>query len=524
MKITAGIFQLVLWMAIPTVAGATSRDSVKLHPAYAVYDGDTIFSIYAKVGPYTPKERASIINQRLEQLLTVPSSDSLYISEGEQTTDIMLGDQVILSVTNNDAKPTTKKRQELAKEILEHLKVLSANESKSKSIINILIKIGLTLLELLVLYLLILYINKLFRLTRRWLVRTRQKILKGIRFRGYEFLDTNREMQAALFINNLLRWVVIILVLYLAIPILFSIFPWTRGLSDKLFGYITSPVKKIFLAIINYIPNIFTILVIYFATHYALKFLKFLASEIEKGALTISGFYPDWAMPTFNIVKVILYAFMFIVIFPYLPGSESPIFRGVSVFIGILFSFGSTSAISNAVAGMVITYMRPFKAGDRIKIGEITGDVIEKSLLVTRIRTIKNEDITLPNSAVLSGHTINYTTSAEREGLIIHTTVTIGYDAPWKKVHELLINAAMDTQGIHKEADKKPFVLQTSLNDFYVTYEINAYTSDSRNIATIYSRLHEQIQNKFNEANVEILSPHYRSVRDGNHTTVPGQL
>ena len=171
------------------------------------------------------------------------------------------------------------------------------------------------------------------------------------------------------------------------------------------------------------------------------------------------------------------------------------------------------------VAGLVITYMRPFKIGDRIKIGDITGDVIEKNMLVTRVRTIKNEEITIPNSSVLSGNTINYSSISKTEGLIIHTTVTIGYDIPWKDMHQALIDAALKTDMILKQP--KPFVLQTSLDDFYVSYQINAYTKEPASQAQIYSELHKNIQDVCNERGLEILSPHYRSERDGNMTTIP---
>jgi len=214
-----------------------------------------------------------------------------------------------------------------------------------------------------------------------------------------------------------------------------------------------------------------------------------------------------------------LYSFSFILAFPYLPGSESPIFRGVSVFLGLLFSIGSSSAISNAVAGFLITYMRPFKIGDRIRIGKKVGYVTDKSMLVTRMRTIKNEDITIPNSTILTGHTINYTSSAANLGLILNTSVSIGYDAPWKKVHQLLIDAALATDGIMK--DKQPFVLQTSLDDFYVSYQLNAFTLQSNYLEELYSALHQNIQDKFNEAGIEILSPHYRASRDGNAKAIP---
>jgi small-conductance mechanosensitive channel len=163
--------------------------------------------------------------------------------------------------------------------------------------------------------------------------------------------------------------------------------------------------------------------------------------------------------------------------------------------------------------------MRPFKIGDRIKIADVTGDVIEKTLLVTRLKTVKNEIITIPNSSVLSGNTTNYSIEANENGLIIHTTVTIGYDVPWPKMHETLITAALRTEAILKEP--KPFVLQTSLEDFYVAYQINAYTREASKQALVYSNLHQNIQDCCNEVGIEILSPHYRAARDGNTTTIP---
>jgi small-conductance mechanosensitive channel len=210
---------------------------------------------------------------------------------------------------------------------------------------------------------------------------------------------------------------------------------------------------------------------------------------------------------------------MFVVIFPYLPGSDSRVFQGVTLFFGVLFSFGSSSAISNIVAGIVLTYMRPFKIGDRVRVGETFGDVIEKNLLITRIRTSKNEDITVPNSSILNDATINYSSSAKKLGLILNTNVVIGYDTPWPRINELLIDAALSTEGI--KTDPKPFVLQTSLNEFHVTYQLNAYTALPNKMSTLYSRLHQNIQDKFNEAGIEIMSPHFTALRDGNGTQMP---
>ena len=206
--------------------------------------------------------------------------------------------------------------------------------------------------------------------------------------------------------------------------------------------------------------------------------------------------------------------------FPYLPGSNSPAFKGVSLFLGVLFSLGSTSAIANLVAGIVITYMRPFMIGDRVKIGETMGDVIEKTTLVTKIRTLKNEEVTIPNATIINAHLWNYSKTTKELGLILHTNVTIGYDVPWETVNKLLIKAALKTKLTQK--DPKPFVLQKSLDDFYVNYEINAYTKQAKKMALIYSELHKNILEAFNAADIEILSPHYNAIRDGNENTIPG--
>jgi small-conductance mechanosensitive channel len=171
------------------------------------------------------------------------------------------------------------------------------------------------------------------------------------------------------------------------------------------------------------------------------------------------------------------------------------------------------------VAGVVLTYMRPFRIGDRVKIADTMGDIMEKTLLVTRVRTIKNVDVSIPNAMVLSSHIINFSSSAKKRGLILHTTVTIGYDVPWKKVHELLVSAAKSSENILDTPE--PFILQTSLDDSYVSYELNAYTDKPNLMAKSYSELHQNIQDKFNEAGVEIMSPHYSSIRDGNQTAIP---
>ena len=482
---------------------------------------DTITYIFTRQGSFTAQERAAAINERIRQLAEAPyfNNNSLKIQVSELTTDIVYQDRVLLAISEEDALWQNTSRSKLANSLKARIEKTITAHIKETRWQTVLRESLLALAVILLASLLIYGINRLFRWVLSCTNNEGAWYSKGIRIKTYQLVDPAQSRYVLQSLIGLGRWLLIILVIYLALPVLFGIFPFTRDLSETLLSYIISPLKKVGHAVWDYVPNLITILVLVIIFRYVLKFFHYLKKEIELSNLTIPGFYPDWANPTYQILRVLILAFMLIVIFPYMPGSDSPIFKGVSVFVGVLFTFGSAGALGNIVAGLVLTYMRAFKLGDRVKIGEVSGDVIGKSLLVTRVRTIQNEIISIPNSTVMSNHTINYSTDAPHNGLIMHTTVTIGYDAPWRQVHQLLIDAALATPLIEKEP--APYVLQTSLDDYYVSYRINAFTKAPNNQAKIYSDLHANIQDKFNEAGVEIMSPHYKALRDGNYTTIP---
>ncbi len=484
---------------------------------------DTLFFIYTKIGSFTPQDRAENISKKINLLFKDDflKPDSIKVVSTENTMDIIYGQLIIMSISENDALWYNREMTNLAHEFKMQITESVVLARKNKSLTRLLIRIGLVILVFAIAWFLFRLIGKGHHLALRHIIRNKGKWLKNLAYRDYTFLTADQELQGILLLLKATRWFTYALLVYITLPIIFSIFPFTRGWADNLFNLIWSPFKGVFLSVWNYLPNLFTILVIFTVMKYFIRFVKYIFSEIEAGKLQFSGFHADWAMPTYSIVRFLLYAFMFVMIFPYLPGSDSDIFKGVSVFIGILFSLGSSSAIANMVAGLVITYMRPFKINDRIKIGEITGDVIEKTLLVTRLRTIKNEIITIPNSTILTGNTTNFSSYAGDAGLIVHTTVTIGYDVPWRDMHQTLIDAALNTEFV--EYNPKPFVLQTALEDFYVAYQINAYTKEPGKQAYIYSGLHQNIQDLCNERGIEILSPHYRAARDGNRSTLPAE-
>ncbi|WP_094122909.1 mechanosensitive ion channel family protein [Hymenobacter glacialis] len=482
---------------------------------------DTLFLVYTKLGPFSPRERAALIADKVRRLEANVrfQADSLQLYPSEQTIDLMYGELVVQSVSENDALWMNMPRDSLARQYRARIVQAVTAYKKEHSLVNILKEIGLVILVLVAFFFVVRLVNRLFRWLQGKLLGKEATWFSAARLGNYELLTPRRVVEGVLLLTNVLRWVLIFLIISLVLPVLFSIFPGTQNVADTLLGYVLSPLRRIALSLWNYLPNLVTIVVIVTLFRYLLRGLHFLKEEIRLGRLTLDGFYPDWANPTYQIVRVLVFAFLLIVIFPYLPGSDSPVFQGVSVFLGFLFTFGSAGSLSNIVAGLVLTYMRAYKLGDRVRIGDVTGDIIEKNLLVTRIRTIKNEEITIPNSSIMSSYTTNYTSAAPTLGLVLHTTVTIGYDVPWAQVQELLVAAALQAEGVLPEP--KPFVLQTSLDDFYVSYQLNAYTREASRQAAIYSRMHQHIQDQFNAAGVEIMSPHYRAARDGSHSTIP---
>ena len=513
--------KLYILLACLCICFTSAKAQIREEGYPVIINQDTLFTFYTSQGLFTPAERAQVVTKRITTLINRIdfNPDSLILKNDSVLSVITYKSQLVLAVNNRDAAITEFSRPQLAASYLSILKKQLGNVFQNNSFRQLITNVLEAVAVVILLILFIWGVNRAFRWLKLKIITAWESRLAKLAAKGAPVGYATRIFPLINSLLRVLRFIIIILLVYLALPVLFFIFPSSKPYATLLLSYIVDPLKSILLAFIHYIPNLLTIAVIFTVTFYIVKLVRFIAREIEQGAFSVNGFYPEWAMPTSNIIKVLLYAFMFVVIFPYLPGSDSKVFQGVTVFLGVLFSLGSSSAISNMVAGIVLTYMRPFKIGYRVKVGEITGDVIEKNILVTRLRTIKNEDITVPNGTILNGHTVNYTSTAKTLGLILNTTITIGYDAPWQQIHQLMISAAETTEGLLPEP--KPFVLQTALNDFNVSYQVNAYTNLSNQMAGIYSRLHQNIQDKFNEAGVEIMSPHYSALRDGNHIQIP---
>lgn len=517
----AGLLATPLYSAdMPVV----SEHSLAQAPAAVTLNGKPLFYVRHRALSLMPRERAALISERLVRLARSPlvSPADVHAVEAEMVTDIIAGDTLILTVTDDDARAEGKTRHELVQSYLDVIRKALEDYHNDYSVQSLIKGAGLTIAATILLALLLLIIKRSYPVVRNTIESWSGTRIRDLKIQSFEIVSAGRITQVIL---SAVRWIRILAVFLLVCVYLLSVlsfFPWTRRFAPLLLHYLTNPLVTAVKAVADYLPNLFFIAVIVVIAYFISRLMKVIIGEIGKGTISIPGFYPEWAEPTYKICRFLVIAFAVTVAFPYLPGSESPAFKGISIFLGVLFSLGSTSAVANVVAGIIITYMRAYHIGDRIKVGDTVGDVVEKNLLITRLRTIKNVDVTIPNSLLLSSHVLNYSSSAQEYGLILNTSVTIGYDTPWRQVHELLISAARRTE--HVLELPEPFILQTALNDFYVTYELNAYTDKPNRMANLYSQLHQNIQDTFNEAGVEIMSPHYSQLRDGNTVTVPEQF
>jgi small-conductance mechanosensitive channel len=507
----------------PGEAGAPSGDveAGGAPAAPVLVGGEPAIWIITGIGPYTPEFRAERISERLRAIIRDRSIQDLKVTvvEVAGSSELRIGQRLVMVVTKADAAAAGLPRARIAKEYAKDVENAVRNERLRYEPATLVRSSVYAILSTLALVGVLWLIGRFSRRLHSRLQGSRR--LDSLRLQKLQIVTADRLVRTINQFVLVFRVLVTILVLDIYLTYVLGLFPWTRAVSLQLFDYLLAPLRAAGSAFLNYLPKLLFVLFISLLVYLAIKLVAFFFSAIQTGRLVFPDFPPEWADPTNKIVRLLLIAFGVVVAFPYLPASGSAAFTGVSVFMGILISLASSSSLSNMIAGLVLTYTGAFRLGDRVQIGDTYGDILKTSMLATRIRTIKNEEVTIPNSIILNSSVINFSRKGKTAGLILHTSVTIGYDAPWRKIHELLIRAATETEGIL--AEPKAFVWQTALNDFYVTYEVNAYTDRPHEINDIYAVLHAKIQDAFYDAGVEIMSPHYTSLRDGNTVAIPEQ-
>jgi small-conductance mechanosensitive channel len=429
------------------------------------------------------------------------------VAESENSTDIIAGNQRLVSVFDADAAIDRISRQVLARIYLARIKSSIEGYRRDRRPGNLVRDAGYSLIAIIVLIGALFVIRQLYRKLYSILERRYKSRVQALRIQSLEFVRAESVWTALTGTLRTIHLILALIMFYICFHLVLGFFPWTRTSAAHLLGFVMRPLLMIGEGLLKYVPNLVFITVLIILTRYFLKLMRLFFTGIENRILKISAFDPDWARPTYKIARLLVVVFAMVVAYPYIPGSESPAFKGLSLFLGVLFSLGSSSAISNIIAGYMITYRRAFKVGDRVKIDAYTGDVTEIRLQVTHLRTVKNEEVIVPNSAILAGQVVNFSSFARQHGLVLHTSVTIGYDVPWRQVDAMLLLAAQRSEGILREP--KPFVLHKSLDDFFVNYELNVYTDTPQEMTQIYSELHRNILDAFNEYGVQIMSPHY---------------
>jgi small-conductance mechanosensitive channel len=482
-------------------------------------DGKVIFYVYQRIGSFSAADRAAAISQRISDLATNPFAPplELTLAESSEGTDVLAGDVILLTVSEGDARAINMTRQQAAEAAAIRIQAAVEALRQQNTPRARLIRIGETLLILLVIAALFALINWLYHRIA-WRIDNDVQNRKGL-FGKSEVFRHEPPLRVIKFLLNALRWILIFLAILFLIPFGLRLFPATAQLAKQILELVLLPFQSFWNWLVINQKNFMTILIVFVITYLLIRLVQFIFKEIEIEAIKIHGFEKEWAPFTGRIISFLLIIGAVIVTFPYIPGSDSEAFKGITIFLGALFTLSSTAAVGNIVAGVIQTYTGAFRVGDVVKIGLVIGIVTEKKLLTTRVRTFKNEEVSIPNSTVINTDVTNYTMMAKGKGLVLYTTVTIGYDVPWKQVHDLLIAAALNTPDIIPTP--APFVLQTSLNDFNVSYQLNCYTKRPDRMYRLYSAIHQNIQDQFNKAGVEIMSPAFTAVRDGNTIAIP---
>jgi len=502
----------VILVAGLTTNGVKAQDSAAVDAEIATapveLDGALLFRVRG-VTSYPAEARARVIRERLEAVAADPtiSLDSLRIVEREGVAQIVAGDQRLVTLVEEDAHLEEIQLVELATLHLARIREAITSYRNVRSPAALKRAALKTLVATLAYAVAIVVVAWVWRRAHHVLMHRLQPRIHAIGLQSFTLMGAERIAGTLRSGLGALRAIVLLAITLVYLGFVFAQFPWTRGLSGNLVAFVLKPLHVIGSGIIDSIPGLIFLAVLFYVFRLALRLIRLFFNAVSQGSVTLTGFDREWAQPTYKIVRVAVIAFALIVAYPYIPGSQSDAFKGVSLFLGVVLSLGSSSTISNVIAGYMMTYRRAFKVGDRVKIGEAVGDVIETRLQVTHLRSFKNEELVIPNSQILTSEVLNYSSIARTEGLILHTEVGIGYDTPWRQVDAMLLMAAEQTPGLL--ADPRPFVRLKKLGDFAVTYELNACCGDVQAMGQLYTELHRHILDVFNEYGIQIMTPAY---------------
>jgi small-conductance mechanosensitive channel len=487
---------------------AGAAPEVEIPTAPVVLDGRTLFRVRG-TSSFPAAERAAAIAARIVSVARAGSipTESIAVEPGAIGLEIRAGDQILMTIIPADAALESVQLRTLGD--VHRRRIVAAVEQyrAEREPRRLLRGLGLAVAATSAFVGLVLLIYRVFR-------RLSSLFEQRLTARIERLPSAARHLVQAQQLRELIggtvrgiRWLMLLALTYVWLQFVLGQFPWTRVLSEQLLAVLINPLEQMGAGFLEFVPSLVFLIVLTLLTRYGLRLLRLVFTAVERRNLTIGSFDPDWAGPAYKLIRVLVIALALVMAYPYLPGSGSEALRGISVFGGLMFSLGASTMVSNVLAGYLNTFGRTFRVGDVIQVGEVRGQVTQIRLLTTRVRTVKNEEITLPNSIVLGSPVTNYSALAQSNGLVLHTEVGIGYEVPWRQVHAMLEEAARRTPDLQREP--APFILQRRLGDFAVVYELNVYASSANGMLLSYSRLHQNILDVFNEHGVQIMTPAY---------------
>ena len=494
-------------------AVAADEDSNGVLWADVVIDGKALFSVRG-VRAYPAERRAEEIENRIKAVAgnSKIGANSLTLEDHPEGTWIVADGHRILAVLNEDASIEGISPRPLAEIYRGRISEAIEAYRRDRRPGFLLWRVLYVLVATLVLLVALRFGRWIVALLRSGFERRYRARIEGFEHKAHHLIKVKQIWQVLVGLLNFAYGLTIAVAVYVYLHRVFSLFPWTRSFANNMYQMAVDPLRTMGSGLVGIIPNLVFLGILVVITHYGLKLIRALFDSVGAGTMTWKGFDPEWALPTYRLVRLLVIAFAVVVAYPYIPGSESGAFKGVSLLIGVIFSLGSSSLIGNLVAGYSMTYRRAFRVGELVKIGEHIGNVEQIRLLVTHLRTRKNEEVIIPNSSILGSEVINYSSIADARGLILHTIVGIRYDVPWRQVEAMLLEAAARTEGLRR--DPSPFVLQMELRDFCVAYEINVSCDKPHSMLAFKTALHRNILDVFNEYGIQVMVPAYEGDPD----------
>jgi small-conductance mechanosensitive channel len=465
-----------------------------------------ILTLRSRFATDTPEERAQGAVRAFTRATSDMDIPEFSVRVFEDVALFIVGTTTIFGISRHDLDPlggqtieeAAAEAQAKIDQVLEDLK----EERSLKAILN---AVGLAFAATLALVFLLWLLVRGEGIVLHRLAAGEKAVEKEV---GSEVVSQTRKVTAfTRLMVSLAAWLVGLYFFLIWLTFVLKRFPYTRPWGEEVYVFVFGTAKTVLQGATSALPSLFTVLLIFIIARLLTRLVRAFFDTVERGGIRAPWVFPETAMPTRRLLVAVIWIFAFVAMHPYLPGSGSEAFRGLGVILGLMLSLGGAGVIGQAMSGLVLMYSRALRKGDYVRIADTEGVVISLGMLATKIRTIQKEEVTIPNAVILSTSTKNYSRLAGREGVILDTTVTIGYGEPWRKVHEALIDAAGKTEGLKKKPD--PFVSQTALSDFFVAYKLNAYLEKPERRIPTLAALHANIQDTFNAAGITIVSPHY---------------